>query len=119
MLHGIHDSGAMSIEYLKGFSTTHLELVILSYVVRIIVFFLISVFFSPPEVAKPRSPRANIMPQDPHSLVTYPCYFDARTTLQTTRHPDPTFWSEPEILSLAQPIREMTKASSSRSIAKM
>jgi len=40
MLHGIHDSGEMSIEYLKGFSTTHLQLVILSYVIRIIIFFL-------------------------------------------------------------------------------
>jgi len=40
MLHGIHDSGAMSIEYLNGFSMTHLQLVILSYVIRIIVFFL-------------------------------------------------------------------------------
>ena len=40
MLHGIHDSGETSIEYRKGFSTTHLELVILTYVIRIIVFFL-------------------------------------------------------------------------------
>jgi len=40
MLHGIHDSGAMSIEYLKGFSTTHPELVILAYVIRIFIFFL-------------------------------------------------------------------------------
>jgi hypothetical protein len=39
------DSGAMSIKYLKGFSTTHLELAILVYVIRIIVFFLTSVFF--------------------------------------------------------------------------
>ena len=43
MLHGIHDSGAMSIEYLNGFSMTHLELIILTYVIRIIVFFLTSV----------------------------------------------------------------------------
>jgi len=40
MLHGVHDSGAMFIEYLKGFSTTHPEFVILSYVIRIIMFFL-------------------------------------------------------------------------------
>jgi len=46
MLHGIHDSGGMSIEYLKGFLT---NLVFLMSVIRISswrVFFLTSVFLA-------------------------------------------------------------------------
>ena len=60
MLHGIHDIGAMSIESLKGFSTTHLELFILTYVIRIIIFSLISVSLAL------RKPRNNVL-QEPTS----------------------------------------------------
>ena len=44
MLDGIHDSGAMSTEYRKGFSTTHL--VFLMSVIRISSCFSLSSIFS-------------------------------------------------------------------------
>ena len=71
MLHNIHDSGEMSIEYRKGFSTTHLDLVILTYVIRIIIFFLTSVSLVP------RSSRNHAL----HEPTSFPKTHTARSRI--------------------------------------